>query len=42
MIETPISYFNWCSDKGKTKIYFADDRSTVIKMADKGFRVVVV
>ena len=39
MIETPTRYSNLSSDEWKTKRSLADDRSTVIKKAEKGSEV---
>ena len=40
-METPIRHSNLSSDEWKAKISLADDRSIVIKKADKGSAVVV-
>ena len=41
MIETPTRYSNLSSDEWKAKRSLADDRSIVIKKAEKGSEVVV-
>ena len=41
MIETPVRYSNLSSDEWKAIRSLADDRSIVMKMADKGSAVVV-